>query len=297
MPDLQNYQFYDPSPTQAPEPWWQRKRTWQLVGLFVLAAVVLSLAIVAALNALQNTRLAKDEDRLMRQVESVTTRLAAECDEGDAVCLELARADAARSLGVVAACSDLDGEALSTCVTLIAQDKKDPEICKALTGEDRQGCESSAALLQAQASSGIAACEAVSDDALKAACLVQARAAGVSAGQCAEVGVPQAECDAVAAVRAAIAAGDVAACAQFTVDEQRSDCEDGINSLDADGDGLTVGEEVARGLSDGNPDADSDGLKDGDEVYTYTTDPLKADTDGDGFSDGTEVDSGYDPLT
>lgn len=64
---------------------------------------------------------------------------------------------------------------------------------------------------------------------------------------------------------------------------------------DADGDGLTNGEEKDLGLDKENADTDGDGLADGDEVATGA-DPLNADTDGDGLSDGDEIANGADPL-
>jgi hypothetical protein len=67
--------------------------------------------------------------------------------------------------------------------------------------------------------------------------------------------------------------------------------------LDADGDGLLDGEELAIGTDPDNPDTDGDGLTDGEEVETYGTDPLDDDTDDDGLTDGDEVNvHGTDPL-
>jgi hypothetical protein len=68
-------------------------------------------------------------------------------------------------------------------------------------------------------------------------------------------------------------------------------------NLDADGDGLTRGEEYALGTDPNNADTDGDGLQDAQEVYWYQTDPKKADTDNDGLSDGDEIlVYGTDPL-
>jgi Cu/Zn superoxide dismutase len=110
--------------------------------------------------------------------------------------------------------------------------------------------------------------------------------------------------------------GDGRACE--AADQAAEDTGDGTVTVDADSDGLTDEEELARGtdpsdadsdndrLSDGfearefgtNPlaaDSDEDGLGDGDELEVYQTDPLRVDTDGDGVDDTTELDAGTDP--
>jgi lipoprotein-anchoring transpeptidase ErfK/SrfK len=73
------------------------------------------------------------------------------------------------------------------------------------------------------------------------------------------------------------------------------------SAFDSDGDGYDDATEVANGWSPFGPlrlgenDADGDGLTDGDEL-ARGTDPRAADTDGDGFADGLEVRNAYDPL-
>jgi hypothetical protein len=67
---------------------------------------------------------------------------------------------------------------------------------------------------------------------------------------------------------------------------------DPLNS-DVEGDGLTDGYEVSRGMFALNPDSDYDHLSDKEEVFAgsdgFVTDPLKSDTDGDGLPDAVEV--------
>ena len=65
---------------------------------------------------------------------------------------------------------------------------------------------------------------------------------------------------------------------------------------DADGDGLTDGEEKRLGTNTESSDSDGDGLFDRQEVRIYRTDPTNPDTDGDGYTDGEEVDNGYNPA-
>ena len=64
---------------------------------------------------------------------------------------------------------------------------------------------------------------------------------------------------------------------------------------DTDGDGLDDGEEVDLGLDPAAADSDGDGLDDSEEL-DLGTEPLEADTDGDGVSDGDEVAGGSSPL-
>ena len=66
--------------------------------------------------------------------------------------------------------------------------------------------------------------------------------------------------------------------------------------IDADGDGLSDGEEVNQyGTNPTLADTDGDGLADGFEITDSLTDPVNPDTDGDGATDGEEVLAGTDP--
>lgn len=65
---------------------------------------------------------------------------------------------------------------------------------------------------------------------------------------------------------------------------------------DADGDGLTLKQELKLSTNPNNWDTEYDNLGDFEEVNKYTTDPTKADTDGDGYKDYVEVNSKNNPL-
>jgi thiol-disulfide isomerase/thioredoxin len=67
-------------------------------------------------------------------------------------------------------------------------------------------------------------------------------------------------------------------------------------AADSDGDGLQDGAEASVGSDPLVADTDGDGLTDGEEVSTLGTDPLGEDSDGDGYPDGAEVDAGSDPA-
>lgn len=295
MQDLQSYQYYDPSPQPAPVPWWQRKRTWQLVALFAISAVVLTFAIIAALNVLKNRKLANQDADLMSQAAAIESQLGAECDEGDTACLERARADAARNLGLIEACQELEDDAKADCVSLIAIDERNPELCNGLSGAAKDSCSDTPYLLKAQADMDLDLCGKIVTVSVRAGCYSQVQSAIVAAGKCQEAGLDQALCDTQKALADAIASNDPAACTPLNESDEYI-CLKMQSQADADSDGLVANDEIAFGTSEGVPDTDADGLSDGDEVHVYLTDPTKADTDGDGFSDKTEIDGGYDPL-
>ncbi|MCG3772527.1 MAG: hypothetical protein JW384_03741 [Nitrosomonadaceae bacterium] len=295
MQDFQNYQYYDPSPIPPSDPWWKHKRVWQSLGLIVLGVLALVFSAVAAQNVLKNRKIAKQDVDLMSQVDAIQSQLGAGCEAGDTLCLELARADAARRLGLVEACQVLVGEGLIDCVSLIAIDKADPLVCDVLSGPERAACADTPYLLQAQAELSLTKCDAITATTTRAACETQVEAALVAAGKCAEAGIDEAVCAQAEQLAEAVASGSPEACGALNESEAYA-CKQAQDQADMDNDDLVALDERAFGTTDNVADTDADGLTDGDEVHVYTTDPTKVDTDDDGFSDGTEVESGYDPL-
>ncbi len=65
---------------------------------------------------------------------------------------------------------------------------------------------------------------------------------------------------------------------------------------DADGDGISNGQEYVLGIDPVLEDSDFDGLTDSEELDRYHTNPNKADSDDDGADDLWEISMGYDPA-
>lgn len=295
MQDLQGFQYYDPSPLPTPEPWWQRRRTWLTAGAVASFGVLAVFVTIGILNAVKNHTSSSGKSALA-EVAAAELQFSSDCATDDQVCLERARADAARSVGAVQGCEQLTGERLFNCVALIARDQKDPEACKVLDGSAQQTCADTAWLLKAKADVSLDGCSQISDADNRATCQAQVKDLLITRGRCSEAQVEQEVCDENDQLHATIALGTPSACDALSSEEHKYICNYLIVSTDADADGLMLNDEVSGGLSDTIADGDDDGLNDGDEVHVYATNPTKSDTDGDGFSDGTEVASGYDPL-
>jgi hypothetical protein len=78
--------------------------------------------------------------------------------------------------------------------------------------------------------------------------------------------------------------------------EMKEECESSFNNNNEQEEEIL--EEVVNNEEElRNMDSDSDGLSDFEEINTYGTDPNNPDTDGDGYLDGEEVENGFDPLS
>lgn len=289
----QQPQYFDVNggaPETAQPPFWRSPKFLAGIGLFLLA---LLLAIFLVNFFTQGGMGLSGE-----QESSLAQRLAACADEEDAAaCEERVRAEAAKASGSAEACKGLTEEEYASCAALAAWQSGSTSACKKLKGDEKTHCEDLAFSTSATSTLSLSSCEEIVDAQLAAGCTASVIAEAVATGSCEEAGVDAAMCDAASVLRAAIAAGTEEACDALLTDDAKTDCENGIASLDADADGLAIRDEVINGTSDGESDTDGDGLSDGDEVHTHKSDPKNTDTDGDGYNDGDEVKNGFSPVS
>jgi hypothetical protein len=269
-PNNQNYFSLGEQPV-APLPWWKVRR--YQVQLAVIAAVAVGIGVVGYYGY-QTYSLTHVNVEALNQANTIIDAAVVACadEEDPAACEAAARSDAARATGEVSVCDGLIDAEYKTCVTLIAQDSADPEVCTVLSGDEETACADSSTLLAARAAEDYGMCETIENAEIKAACQNQLLDAVIADGECATYGIPDDVCGYPAVLAAIIAVGDPVGCLEVPSDK-RDGCNDVFTSLDQDRDGLTLLAEFQLGTSD-----------------------TKADTDGDGYTDSQEVESGHDPL-
>lgn len=269
-PNNQNYFSLD---EQAPAvlPWWKVRKNQ--MRMLAVVGIVVGVGVVGYYGY-QTYSLTHVDVAKVDQANAIITNAVASCatDKDPKACEDRARADAARSTGQSSVCSELSGAKLKNCVTLIAMDSGDRDICVLLSGAEQAVCEDEAMFAAATKAKDYGACSSISDATVKASCQAQLVSVVIAADECAKYGIDDAVCGFSARLDAAIAGGNPSGCAQFSGD-QMGTCEDMFSSLDQDADGLSLLEEYKLGTSD-----------------------TKADTDGDGYTDSQEVASGHDPL-
>lgn len=269
-PNTQQYFALEEEP-QVALPWW-RVRKYQ-IQLAVIAGAIIGVGLVGY-YAYQAYSLMHVDVAALNQAKNIMETASQTCATADdpAACEASAQADAARTTGEVAACKGLEGAKLLDCVSLVAFDKADPSLCAMLSGADETTCTDNATIFAAQAKDDYGMCATIVDEAKKTKCQDALLPSVLAAGTCATYGIDVTKCSEKAAIDAALAAGNVAACNALSASGKEA-CLDQFSSIDADGDGLSALREAELGTSD-----------------------ALADTDGDGYSDLQEVQTGHDPL-
>ncbi len=271
-----------------------------VIGGAIIGVIVLVFAIVFIMNAVRENRAAEEAyedmmDQADNQIDADSAACEDEDDEED--CVDAVRADAARDMGQVDVCEGIEEEsAFATCVSLIAYDEVDLDVCAVLDGAARTACEDLVYLLIATDELDLSMCAEIDDEFLRTGCEGQITGLIVASGACEAYGLDEELCEAEEELDAIIASGDVGACDGLD-EEKELTCLERFGGTDADGDGITALKEYELGTSDQSADTDGDGLNDREERADYGTDPLDPDTDGDGYDDGSEVEAGYDPLS
>lgn len=285
MVDVSGQQFIEVSPgeTESPKSGGSPDRRAVIALAAVIGVLVLVGLIVLVVNLVRNRQSVRQQtDQAVELLNGAIEEELADCETADdpVACAEALRSSTARSMGEALACESLDSEeAIVNCVSLIALDQLDAEVCQVLKNSERESCEDLVYQTQAVEQSDVELCRQIHDESVRVACLNRVQVSPVS--------------DELAAI---LAIGDPSACTSFESESERENCEALVYGTDDDRDGLALAFEYELGTSDHNADTDGDGLKDGDEVQSYQTDPTRADTDGDGYNDGDEVQAGYDPL-
>ena len=240
----------------------KEKKVLLLLGIALFAMLVAVVGIVLALNLTKNN---SARVAALNNAKSIAEQAASACDAGDAVCLLQAQSGAARQVGEVEACKTLEGDRYASCVTLIAFDKKDPELCGSLSATAKTTCMDGAFVLVAQEQHDFMLCAKVTNEISRLSCEATLRSDAAMAGDCAAYHVDASVCEGETALRSVIDLGDPKGCATLSGDYVAT-CEDLFASLDEDKDGLSLQEEFELGTSPTNPDTDGDGYTDGEEV-------------------------------
>ena len=254
--------FYSLLPEEAPKPTSRFKKRQMIIlaASIVGLVIVVGLVVAFATNAIRASNTAKN---VAVQKAGTVQQLVANGKS---------QSDAARQVGFVDGCKCLDDGPLANCVSLIASDAADPNVCVILNGEEKALCVDRANTASAIKDGKFSSCETVADATLRAGCEAVIMEKARLTSNCAAFGVPDSVC-AATGTDMAVASGDIKACDSLS-EEEKGACLDMFYSIDSD----------------------VDGLSDGDELAKYFTDPKNPNTDGDGYTDGDEVLSGHDPL-
>lgn len=251
-----------------------------VLGIVLIAIVVVVLLNVRAGNKSIDTD-AVDVDESRANIE----RSFVECNmaQDEDICRRQVVMDEAVSTGVVSLCDALTDDDLVTCVNRVAAEHLNKEMCRSLSGDDRNVCEDDVTARLAKQGKDIRLCDGVQDESARDTCKEVVESYIVAEGSCREHGVDPSLCESTQIVREAVDSMDLSKCDIFVSGDEYDGCRMAV---------LEVIEEV----EDDNPsiDTDGDGLTDEAEAE-YGTDINNPDTDGDGYLDGEEVQNGFNP--
>ncbi|MFH1766505.1 MAG: hypothetical protein ABH826_00210 [Patescibacteria group bacterium] len=273
MADLSNQQFYEyNAPGEMPGKKFDFSRTLKIF-IPILIIVVSVVFVVAVMNIIQNNRTAQDLQDLQDSADTMIDRATVDCSKADdpELCQSRAFAEVARETGLAAMCEQVNEDAKRSCVTSIAFDQANPNVCRILTADDKQKCEDLAWLSAAQRNVNLENCEKISDESTQTSCETNVIQMIQTLGKCDSYNIDESLCESYSAIYDA-ATGDPAVCRALDDSAAVNACLDLITTVDQDFDGLSAFDEFLLGTSDTNIDSDGDGFDDATE-YINNFDP------------------------
>ena len=283
----------------APDPGPRKDTSWLRYAIVFLILIVVALLIVWFLRFMlgQDGPVEMTQDEYNAVYAEIEEDLLA-CEGEDDVqrCKDRVWTKKARELQDVNVCLQASESFAEDCVSGIAFDLLDDDLCELLEGEVFESCWDSVIYQRVINDSYYPGCEVFFDRSLTSRCQLAVSSDIAQEGGCAEGGVDPVLCDDEIWLQQAVDSGNYTACNWLATQTGIENCREMFGIIDNDGDGLTLYDEYFAQTSDASADTDGDGLSDFEEVEEYGTDPTSVDSDEDGYSDGEEVASGFNPL-
>jgi len=263
MADFNDQEFFDVEPApKASAVAWRQPKLLAIASAAIVGVVVLAAVGWFAWN-MMNTSVAPQGTQ--RTAEELAAQMLQECEEGDAACANQANANAAREVGDAEACADVSGTMYDECLSVIAFDTGNPELCDDVSDDGQVACKDNAWIKASVDKKDYSLCANIEDADRRGSCEENIGAQAAIANDCAGYNAPVAYCEDQQEIEEVLVAGDPAGCLELSV-EGRVNCQELFTVRDDDQDGLTKDREFTLGTSDQMADSDNDGYNDGEEV-------------------------------
>lgn len=273
MVDLSSQQFYEYNTGDSGTSGGNNRSLFSRRNLFIGGGILLLIVAIVVTALVMRNRPApvqmSEED-----VNSIVERRLADCALADdvAACEQRVYTSVARETGAVELCESTSENMFRSCVSNVAYDQLDADLCRLLDGDARETCQDTIHLTFAQRTLEIDSCDLIENEETKLQCIAIVESQIVAQGECVRYGVDPAKCESKDRIVNA-AQGDPALCQALEDEDEVAGCLELITSQDRDDDGLTSYDEFLLGTSDDNPDTDGDGYSDSEESIN-NFDPL-----------------------
>lgn len=247
--------------------------------IIIIGALVVLCLVVAGILLV---RYRQQMRSVQEEVDEVTKTIQSTCTTDEcALRVGVQAANTARDVRICSAVESSGESITQECIWQYASSSGDASACDQLQGDVRNTCSDHVFNKIALKSGDIEECAQIKNQDLQRVCIFDLLPTYVRNNDCQSTGVYRSSCEAQVNERFDIARQvGVDLCAPFeAVEDGDTDspdyqiCLEVLDTVDLDGDTLTIRQEIEAG-----------------------TDNQNKDTDGDGFDDGTEVNNGYNPL-